>query len=72
MDEIKFCDAPESNRAEIGPSELAAKYRGKSKKGVSICPVTLDKVVLGGVLHVVRNCIAVSVYAAPWLAAARG
>ena len=59
-----MCNAPESNRAEIGPSELATKYRGKSKKGVSVCLVTLDKVALGIVLHVVSYCVAVSAHAA--------
>ena len=55
-----MCNVPESNRAEIGPIELATKYRGNRKKGVSVRLVTLDKVALGGVLHVVRYCIAVS------------
>ena len=58
-----MCDAPESNWAEIDPIEQAAKFRGKSRKGVSVCPVTLDKVVLYGVLHVVRYCLAVSAHA---------
>ena len=62
MDEIKLCDAPEYNRAEIGPSELATKSRGKSKKGVSVCPVALDRVALGVVLHVLYYCVAVSAY----------
>ena len=57
---VKFCDAPESNRAEIGPSELATKCRGKSKKGVSVCPATLDRVSLGVVLHILSYCVAVS------------
>ena len=35
----------------------------KSKKGVSVYRVTLDKVVLGGVLHVVRYCVVVPAYA---------
>ena len=60
MDEIKLCDAPESNRAEIGPNELATKCRGKSKKGVSVCPVILDRVALGEVLHMLIYCLAVS------------
>ena len=60
MDEIKLCDAPEFNRAEIGPSELATKCRGKSKKGVSVCPVTLDRVALGGVLHMLSYWLAVA------------
>ena len=60
MDKIKLCDAPESNRAEIGPSELATKYRGKSKKGVSVCPVTLDRVALGIEWYVLSCCVAVS------------
>ena len=64
MNEIKLWDAPESNRAEIGFSELATKYRGKSKKGVSVCPVTLDRVALGGVLHVLSYCVAVAARAA--------
>ena len=64
MDEIKLCDAPESNRAEIGLSELATKYRGKSKKGVSVCPVTLDRVALGGVLHMLSYWVAVAAHAA--------
>ena len=55
-----MCDAPESNRAEIGPSELPTKRRGKSKKGVSVCPVTSDRVALGVVLHVLSYCVAVS------------
>ena len=63
-DEIKLCDAPESNRAEIGPSELATKCRGKSKKGVSVCPVTLDRVSLGVVLHMLSYCVAVAAHAA--------
>ena len=64
MDKIKLCDAPVSSRAEIGPSELATKCRGKSKKKVSVCPVTLDKVALGGVLHVLSYCVAVAARAA--------
>ena len=36
------------------------KYGGKSKKGVSVCLVTLDRVALGVVLHVLSYCIAVS------------
>ena len=64
MDEIKLCDAPESNRAEIGPNELATKCRGKSKKGVSVCPVTLDRVALGGVVHVLSYWVAVAARAA--------
>ena len=64
MDKIKLCNAPESNRAEIGPSELATKCRGKSKKRVSICPVTLDRVTLGVVLHMLSYCIAVAARAA--------
>ena len=56
--------APESNRAEIGPSELATKWSGKSKKGVSVCPVTLDRVALGIVWHVLSCCVAVSARAA--------
>ena len=49
---MNLFNAPESNRAEIGPSELATKCRGKSKKGVSVCPVTLDRVALGVVVYV--------------------
>ena len=64
MDEKKLCDTPESNRAEIGPSKLARKCKGKSKKGVSVCPVTLDRVALGGVLHVLSYCVAVAARAA--------
>ena len=64
MDKTKLCDAPESNRAEIGPSELATKCRGKSKKGVSVCPVTLDRVALGGVVHVLSYWVAVAAPAA--------
>ena len=64
MDKIKLCNGPESNRAEIRPSELATKCRGKSKKGVSVCPVTLYKVVLGVVLHVLSYYVAVSACAA--------
>ena len=60
MNKIKLYNAPESNRAKIGPSELATKCRGKSKKGVSICPVTLDRVVLGVLLHVLSYFVAVS------------
>ena len=48
-----MCDALESNMAKIGPIELATKCRGKSKKRVSVCWVTLDKVAVGLVLHVV-------------------
>ena len=59
-----MCNAPNSNRAEIGPIDLATKCRGKSRKGVSVCPVTLDMVVLGVVLHVVCYCIAVSAHSA--------
>ena len=59
-----MCDAPKSNRAEIGPIELATKCRGKSKKGVFVCLVTLDKVALGVVLHVVSYCVAVYAHAA--------
>ena len=62
--EIKLCDAPESNRVEIGPIELATKCRGKSKKGVSVCLATLNKVSLDVVLHMVSYCIAVSAHAA--------
>ena len=43
---------------------MSTKYRGKSKQGVSVCPVTLDRVTLGGVLHVLSDCIAVAAYAA--------
>ena len=57
-------EALESNSAEMGPIELAIKYRGKSKKGFSVCPVTLDKVALGIVLHVVSYCVAVFVHVA--------
>ena len=57
-------NAPESNTAEIGPIKLAAKCRGKSKKGVSVCLVTLGKVGLGVVLHVDSYCVAVSAHAA--------
>ena len=64
MDEIKLCDAPESSRAEIGPSELATKWSGKSKKGVSVCPVTLDRLALGIVLHELSCCSAVAARAA--------
>ena len=64
MNEIKLCDAPESNRAEIGPNELATKCRGKSKKGVSVCPVTLDRVALGGVVHILSYWVAVAARAA--------
>ena len=64
MDEIKLCNAPESNRAEIGPSELATKCRGKSKKRISVCPVTLDRVALGGMLHMLSYCVAVAAHAA--------
>ena len=60
MDEVKLCDAPESNRAEIGPSELATKRRCKSKIGVSVCLVTLDRVALGGALHMLSYCVVVS------------
>ena len=62
-DEIKWCNAPKSNRAELGPMELATKCRGKRQKGVSVYQVTLDKVALGVVLHVVSNYIAVPAYA---------
>ena len=58
-----MCNAPESNRAKIGPIELAIKYRGKSKKRVSICPVTLDKDAWGVVLHLVNYCVAVFAHA---------
>ena len=61
---MELCNALESNRAEISPSELATKFRGKSKKTVSVCLVTLDKVALGVVLHVVSYCVAVSAHAA--------
>ena len=64
MDEKKLCDAPETNRAEIGPNELVTKRRGKSKKGVSVCPVILDRVALGGVLHVLSYWVAVAAHAA--------
>ena len=62
-DEIELCNALESNTAKIGPIELVTKCRGKSKKGISVCPVPLDKVALGEVLHVVRNCVPVSAHA---------
>ena len=64
MDKIKLCDAPESNRAEINRSELATKCRGKSKKGVSVCLVTLDRVALGIEWQVINCCVAVSAHAA--------
>ena len=64
MDEVKLCDEPESSMAEIGPSELATKYRGNSKKGVAVCPVTLDRVALGVVLHVLSYCVVVAARAA--------
>ena len=64
MDKIKLCDAPNSNRAERGPSVLATKCMGKSKNGVSVCPVTLDRVALGLVLYVLSYCIAISASAA--------
>ena len=63
-----MCNKLESNRAEIDPSELATKCRAKSKKGVSIWLVTLDKVTLGGVFHVVRYCVAVSAHVASCVA----
>ena len=63
-DEIRLCDAPESNRSEIGPIELATECSGKSKKGVTVCPVTLDKVALDLVLHMVSYCVAVSAHTA--------
>ena len=44
--------------------EPATKCKGKSKKGVSVCPTTLDKVALGEFLHVVSYCVAVTAYAA--------
>ena len=59
-----MCDALESNRAEIGPIELATKCSGKIKKGVSVCLVTLDKVARGLVLHVLSYCVRVSAHAA--------
>ena len=59
-----MCNAPESNRAEKGPMELATKCRGKNKKGVSVCLVTLNKVDLGVVLHMASNCVAVSAHTA--------
>ena len=62
-----MCYAPESNRAEIGPIELAAKYRGKSTKGVSIYLVSLDKVALGIVLHVGSYCMELSAHAALYM-----
>ena len=49
---MKLCDAAESNRAEIGPIEFTTKQSGKSKKGVPVCWVTLDRVTLGVVSHV--------------------
>ena len=64
MDKIKLCDATESNRADIGPSELATKCRGKRQKGVSVCPVTLDRVALGGVVHMLSYWVAVAARAA--------
>ena len=54
--------APES-RAKIGPSELATKCKGKNKKGVSVCLVTLYRIALGVVLHMLRYCVAVSALA---------
>ena len=60
MDEIKLCDAPESNRAKIGRSELATKCSSKSKKGVSVCTVILNRVALGGVLHMLNYWVAVA------------
>ena len=59
-----MCNGAESSRAEISPIELAIKFKGKSKIGVSVCLVTLEKVALGGVLHVIRYCIAVFAHAA--------
>ena len=64
MDEIELRNIPESNRDVIGPNELATKYRGKSEKWVSVCPVTLDRVALGGVLHMLSYCVAVATCAA--------
>ena len=61
---IKLCNALESSRAEIGPIELAKKCRGKSKKGVSVCLVTLNTVALRVVLQVVSYWVAVSAHAA--------
>ena len=48
----------------MGLIELDTKFRGKSKKVVSVYPTTLDKVALGVVLHVVSNCVAVSAHTA--------
>ena len=59
-----MCNATESNRAEIGPSELATKCRGKSKKEVSVYPITLDKAALGLVLYGVRYYMAVTAHMA--------
>ena len=64
VDKAKLCYAPESTGAEIGPSELAIKCRGKSKKGVYVCLITLDRVALPVVLHVLSYCVAVSAHAA--------
>ena len=63
-----MCNAPESNRAEIAPIELTTKLKGKSKKEASVCLVTLEKVALGVVLHVVSYCIAASAHAASRMA----
>ena len=57
---MKLCNALESNRAEVGPIERATKRSSKSKTGVSVCPVTLDRVTLGVVLHVLSYCVEVS------------
>ena len=64
MGKTRLCDAPESNRAEIGSSELATKWSGKSKMGVSVCPVTLNRIALGIEWHVLSCCVAVSACAA--------
>ena len=57
-----MCNALDSNRTEIDPIELATKYRGKSKKEVSFCPIILDKVALSVVL--VSYCVPVFAHAA--------
>ena len=36
----------------------------RAKKGVSVCPVTLDRVALGGVVHMLSYWVAVAVRAA--------
>ena len=57
-----MCNAPKSYRAEIGPIELAIKCKAKIKKGFSVFLVTLNKIALGVVLHVVSYCVAISAH----------